>query len=325
MLGASLVLGMMMRRHCARVSMGAVRALGAMVMMACLLNACSTPEKDGVAEKKMGEALERYYDVVFRLTNKEWNLYRGLSPNNQARGSLRVSITLSTNGELKQIHVKNNKDTDPLLTNFTVKAIHAIDYPPMPAKIIPWVKEHHDGQLVFPITFIMNEQANGGAATDRSGTVAGAESRQLMEKRWGLPPESLERPGRQVAGEVPVKLPSSTPTKGLATTVKLTSSPLDRYYKLVTGQVEKKWNIYLHLRPGALTEGYLELVFYVNKRGKVEDLRIVNAKDSNPLLTEITLRAVKDADIPRMPVEVMPLLPKNDPERLKIEYNVLIY
>ena len=106
--------------------------------------------------------------------------------------------------------------------------------------------------------------------------------------------------------------------------MKLTSTPLERYYKKVTGEVERKWRIYLKLRPGVLTEGYLKLVFYVNKMGKVEDLRILDDKASNPLLTEITLRAIQDAEIPRMPVEVMPLLPKNDPERLKIEYDALI-
>ena len=42
------------------------------------------------------------------------------------------------------------------------------------------------------------------------------------------------------------------------------------------------------------------------------------------VLTLFILRVIKDVEIPRMPVEVMPLLPKNDPERLKIEYDALI-
>ena len=47
--------------------------------------------------------------------------------------------------------------------------------------------------------------------------------------------------------------------------------------------------------------------------------------DSNPLHTEFTLQAIKDAEIPPMPADVIPLLPKNDRERLKIQYDVLIY
>jgi hypothetical protein len=34
-------------------------------------------------------------------------------------------------------------------------------------------------------------------------------------------------------------------------------------------------------------------------------------------LTEITLHAIKDAEIPPMPADVIPLLPVEDPERLK--------
>ena len=73
-----------------------------------------------------------------------------------------------------------------------------------------------------------------------------------------------------------------------------------------------------------VSAGSLKAEFYVNKNGKVEGLRVIDDKKSNKVLTEFTLQAIKDADIPRMPVDVLPLLPMNDPERLKIEYNVLI-
>lgn len=102
-------------------------------------------------------------------------------------------------------------------------------------------------------------------------------------------------------------------------------SPKGRYYRLVTGAVEKKWLSYSRLRRDGLTYGRLKIVFFVTKKGKVEDLRIVDDKESNSILTGFTLQAIKDADIPRMPADVIPSLPMNDPERLKIEYNVLIY
>lgn len=113
--------------------------------------------------------------------------------------------------------------------------------------------------------------------------------------------------------------------RGSQAAVDAEESPKGRYIRQVTGQVEKKWHIYRLLRRDGVTYGSLEVVFYVNKRGKVEGLRVVNDKDSNPILTGFTLQAIRDAQIPPMPADVIPLLPMNDQERLKIEYNVLIY
>ena len=59
--------------------------------------------------------------------------------------------------------------------------------------------------------------------------------------------------------------------------------------------------------------------------GKTGDLRGLAAPMFYPLLTKLTLRAIKDAEIPAMPADVIPLLPKNDRERLKIHYDALIY
>lgn len=153
-------------------------------LVVCLLAACSAPTQEET-EKRINEAMNWYYNEVARLTHDEWNFRRAHSPNNGAHGSLRVSISLSTHGELKQIHVKNNKDTDPVLTRLTVKAIQAIDYPPMPAVLIPWVKKYHDGHLIFPVTFRVVEQDKAGAAANRE-KLSDAEVRKLMEKRWGM-------------------------------------------------------------------------------------------------------------------------------------------
>lgn len=113
--------------------------------------------------------------------------------------------------------------------------------------------------------------------------------------------------------------------RGSQVAVDAEDSPKGRYIRQVTGQVEKKWHIYRLLRRDGVTYGSLEIVFYVNKKGKVEDLRIVNDKESNPVLTSFTLQAIRDAKIPPIPADVLPSLPMNDQERLKIEYNVLIY
>lgn len=113
--------------------------------------------------------------------------------------------------------------------------------------------------------------------------------------------------------------------RGSANAVDAEESPKGRYIRQVTGQVEKKWHLYRVLRRDGVTYGSLEIVFYVNKKGKVENLRVVNDKESNPILTSFTLQAIRDAQIPPIPADVIPSLPMNDQERLKIEYNVLIY
>lgn len=117
----------------------------------------------------------------------------------------------------------------------------------------------------------------------------------------------------------------SISNRGNEAAVDAEETPKGRYIRQVTGQVEKKWHIYRLLRRDGVTYGSLEIVFYVNKKGKVEDLRVVNDKESNPVLTNFTLQAIRDAAIPPIPADVIPSLPMNDQERLKIEYNVLIY
>jgi outer membrane biosynthesis protein TonB len=117
----------------------------------------------------------------------------------------------------------------------------------------------------------------------------------------------------------------SISNRGKEAAVDAAETPLGRYYRQVTGQVEKKWHVYLHLRRDGATAGYLQIVFYVNKKGKVESLRVVNDKESNPILTELTVRAIQDAEIPPMPADVVPSLPMNDQDRLKVEYDALIY
>lgn len=102
-------------------------------------------------------------------------------------------------------------------------------------------------------------------------------------------------------------------------------TPLTRYHKLVISQVERKWHAYLHLRRDPMTPGDLQLVFYINLKGKVEGLKVINDKQSTPVLTGLTKRAVEDAEISPIPADVIPLLPKEDPKRLKIEFNVLVY
>jgi outer membrane biosynthesis protein TonB len=114
-------------------------------------------------------------------------------------------------------------------------------------------------------------------------------------------------------------------SRGMEDSVDAKATPMGRYYRQVVGQVEKKWHLYLHLRRDGVTYGNLDIVFYVSKKGKVEGLRVLNDKESNPILTELTVRAIQDAEIPPIPEDVIPELPEEDHGRFKINYDVHIY
>jgi hypothetical protein len=113
--------------------------------------------------------------------------------------------------------------------------------------------------------------------------------------------------------------------RGTEDAVDAEGSPKGKYIRSVTSQVEKKWHLYRALRRDMVSPGSLQVEFYVNAKGKVENLRIVNDRESNALLSEFTVRAIREAEIPPMPREVEDMLPIMDRQRLKIEYNVLIY
>lgn len=102
-------------------------------------------------------------------------------------------------------------------------------------------------------------------------------------------------------------------------------SPRERYRRAVLAQVEKKWRTYASLYFDRRALGKLEIVFYVDKKGKVEDLRILNDKESTPDLTRFTLEAIRNANIPPMPSAVSPYLSLNDPDRLPILFKAHVH
>jgi hypothetical protein len=91
----------------------------------------------------------------------------------------------------------------------------------------------------------------------------------------------------------------------------------------VTGAVEQKWHRYVRLARDSVTFGRVKFRFYVDRNGTPQDLRILSdARDADPRMREITLRAILDADIPPIPDE---LLPELEDGRLKIEYDAIVY
>ncbi len=294
-----------------------------------LLPACSVATKED-------ESFDLYQKQVSERIHKKWQQYHAQSPNDRAQGELRVFFYVSPEGRVERIHVKNNATTDPVLTRFTVKAIQDAKLPPMPEELIPLIQRKHDGFMELGMGIYLNEPGKGGDAASR-GQLSEAELRKVMEKRWGM---WLEKGRRKTSGmkdeEVQVSLtaqesgarqaqPPAKADGGKKPPVKLTQTPKERYIQRVRQAVEKKWRQYSEMELAGITYGRLKAEFYVNKRGGVEGVKVVDDQQSYRELTLFTLRAIQDAEIPAMPADVIPSLPMKDPERLKIDYHVLIY
>lgn len=101
------------------------------------------------------------------------------------------------------------------------------------------------------------------------------------------------------------------------------ATPLGIYMRQVTGAVEKKWHLYVRLAKDSVTFGRVRFRFYVDKRGVPQDLKILSdARDADPRMRDLTLRAILDAKIPPIPEDLLPSL---DDERVKIEYEAIVY
>ena len=91
----------------------------------------------------------------------------------------------------------------------------------------------------------------------------------------------------------------------------------------VTGAVEKKWHLYVKLGKDSINYGRVRFRFYVDRRGTPQDLKILSdARDADPRMRELTLRAILDAKIPPIPDDLLPTL---FDERVKIEYEAIVY
>lgn len=101
------------------------------------------------------------------------------------------------------------------------------------------------------------------------------------------------------------------------------ATPRGIYMRQVTGAVEKKWHLYVRLARDSVNFGRVRFRFYVNRRGVPQDLKILSdARDADPRMRELTLRAILDAEIPPIPDD---LLPELEDGRLKIEYEAIVY
>lgn len=318
-----------------------LRLLGmtAVAVLVGMLSAHAAPPENPNSKALPSTPLDRYYRQVTSQVEKQWKAYRLQRGEDVRDGSLKVEFFVTKMGRVENVRAIDLDKSYPVLTGFTLRAVRDAELPPMPADVFPLLPMNDPERLRIEYSvFIVNGQPQ---AVIENGLPQAVKTADVPGGMPEMPPGKPIPKALPVADDVPVRRnqdPNAftpftrTPqpngansNPGRVAPMPADDTPLGRYYRLVTGQVEKKWNIYRVLRREGVTYGSLQVVFYVNKKGKVENLRVLDDKKSNKVLTAFTLQAIKDAEIPPMPADVIPLLPKNDPERLKIDYNVLIY
>ena len=299
------------------------------------------PEAGKDADLAKEKPRTRYYRQVVAQVERKWQEY--LKQMDVPPGLVEIGFYVNAKGGVENVRVVNEVPAPPVLTDLTLRAVHDADIPAIPAEVIPTLPAEEGGRMkiVFgarikpdtsPLIEMMEEADKELAKVDKNQhtpavTTEAPPAKPVPKALWVPDDEPATRNQDPNAYTPFTRTPQTkgTPLKRGEASVDAADTPLGRYEREVRGEVERKWHIYLHLRRDGLNKGYLQLVFYVNKKGKVERLKVINDKESTPFLTEITLRAIKDAKIPPMPADVIPLLPKTDPECLKIQYDVLIY
>jgi len=94
-----------------------------------------------------------------------------------------------------------------------------------------------------------------------------------------------------------------------------------KYKKSVTSAISQKWHVYRERHKDFVSFGLLKLTFNVASDGSVKNLKIVK-NDANSVLAEFSLKAILEADIPRMPAEVREELGASG---LEMKYDIIIY
>lgn len=145
----------------------------------------------------------------------------------------------------------------------------------------------------------------------------------MMSEPLDRPPPGMQDPNAYVPYTRTTRTKSTISTKGDVPSVDAIESPKGRYTRQVEGQIGKLWHRYSSFRRDT-GPGRLEISFYVTKKGKVESVVIQDDKKSNVVLTEFSLRAVRDAEIPPMPADVYPELPEFDPNRLRFDFSFTV-
>lgn len=101
------------------------------------------------------------------------------------------------------------------------------------------------------------------------------------------------------------------------------ASPMGRYTAQVYGEINKKWQQYRLENPEAFTYGVVRFKFYVDRRGKVQELEVTSdSREADVLLRNMTSKAIIYAEIPPIPPDLLPTL---EDGRVKFENSAIVY
>jgi hypothetical protein len=102
--------------------------------------------------------------------------------------------------------------------------------------------------------------------------------------------------------------------------VNAAATPRGRFESQAKLAIEQKWVKLTSEHPEVLDPGKLGVRFYINKHGKVENLKVV-FNEATVELEEIAKQAILAAEIPPIPNDLLPMLENG---RLPVDYDVVI-
>ncbi|MDF1739530.1 MAG: hypothetical protein P1U86_10260 [Verrucomicrobiales bacterium] len=96
---------------------------------------------------------------------------------------------------------------------------------------------------------------------------------------------------------------------------------MGEYKQAVRDAVAKKWHLYRAEKEGTAIWGMIKLTFRVDPNGEVQELQITK-NEANATLLDISLRAIRESDLPPMPPEVAEAVGEDG---LEIRYDIITY
>jgi outer membrane biosynthesis protein TonB len=117
------------------------------------------------------------------------------------------------------------------------------------------------------------------------------------------------------------RISGSISNRGISS-VNALGTPLGRYSKIMKDAIGSRWYSYFEQNRDLVSIGTLQLRFYVDRSGRVKDLKITE-NTSNESFANICLRSVLEAHLPPIPDDLADTLP---PEGLEIDgINFIIF
>ena len=98
-------------------------------------------------------------------------------------------------------------------------------------------------------------------------------------------------------------------------------TPLGIYKRAVTDAIGRTWHRYRVDNADFVEWGTMTISFRVDRNGKVKDLKLVENK-ANTVMAEFSLKAILDADIPKMPDGIADILGSRG---LAMDYDIFVH